>query len=381
MTLLKPLTIGSVHSFPNLVLAPMSGVTNSCFRRLLREENPGAIGLVVTEFISIEGLTRGNIKSHKMMDFKEIERPLSIQIFGHDISRMVDAAKMAEDAGADIVDINSGCPVPKVVKRGGGCELMRQPLHLGAMLSRVASAIKVPLTLKIRSGWDENSVNASEIARIAEESGVQMLAVHGRTRKDLYRGEADWNIVAQVAGERNIPVVGSGDITSGESAAKALQHGVAGVMIGRGAMENPWIFSEIHAFLSGQEVPSRNHSEIVRVLLRYMALLREEVPPTVMLGRMKQLISQSTRGLPEGTALRRTLCSQKDSTVLEHLLEDLHQTLIIGESSEEGIIARNIKDIHSKGRQVHFNQPPLSPHLTEKHAKKDLSGTCSEGSL
>lgn len=261
---------------------------------------------------------------------------------------------------------------------------MRQPLHLGSMLSRVASAIRVPLTLKIRSGWDEKSVNASEIARIAEESGVQMLAVHGRTRKDLYRGEADWNIVAQVAQERTIPVVGSGDITNGESAAKALQHGVAGVMIGRGAMENPWIFSEISSYLSGREYRPKKHSETVRVLLRYMSLLREEVPPTVMLGRMKQLISQSTRGLPEGTTLRRTLCSQKDSTVLEHLLQDWHQSLIREESSGEGALSLevpnsiHVEDIPIKeGSKVHFTQPSLLPHLNEKneHAPARTEGT------
>jgi len=330
MSLLGELNIAAIKTYPNLVLAPMSGVTNSCFRRLIREENPGAVGLLVTEFISIEGLTRGNIKSQMMMDFKEVERPLSIQIFGHDIDRMVDAAKMVEDAGADIIDINSGCPVPKVVRKGGGCELMRQPLHLGRILERVSSSVKIPLTLKIRSGWDENSRNASEVARIAEESGVKMLAVHGRTRKDLYRGLADWDIVAQIAQERSIPVVGSGDIVDGESAVRALSTGVAGVMIGRGAMENPWIFRQIIEHIESMSSNSLTNetsssvsegldlkhrcsdAETVRLLLRYLELLLEEGSPSSALGRMKQLISQSTRGVKDGATLRRILCTQKD---------------------------------------------------------------------
>ncbi len=332
MSNLASLSIGGLTTFPNLLLAPMSGVTNSCFRRLIREENPGALGLVVTEFISIEGLTRGNMKSQKMMDFEEIERPISIQIFGHDIDRMVDAAKMAEDAGADVVDINSGCPVPKVVKKGGGCELMRQPEHLALMLERVAGAIGVPLTLKIRSGWDEKSLNAPEIARIAEESGVKMLAIHGRTRKDLYRGKADWEIVSRIAEERNIPVVGSGDITGGEEAREALSMGVSGLMIGRGAMENPWVFSEIYSYLNGVPVESRPPSETVRVILRYLELLRESCVPTVALGRMKQLIAQCTRGLPGGVVLRRELCSQKNIDVLETILRSWYQELLESES-------------------------------------------------
>jgi tRNA-dihydrouridine synthase B len=332
MSNLEILSIGEVETFPNLLLAPMSGVTNSCFRRLIREENPGAVGLVVTEFISIEGLTRGNIKSRKMMDFDEIERPISIQIFGHDIMRMVDAAKMAEDAGADVVDINSGCPVPKVVRKGGGCELMRQSGHLAKMLEQVATAISVPLTLKIRSGWDEKSINAPEIARIAEESGVKMLAIHGRTRKDLYRGKADWDIVARIAGERKIPVVGSGDITSGEQAREVLSSGVSGIMIGRGAMENPWVFSEISSYLKGTPVHPRPYHETVRVLLRYLSLLQETCTPGMVLGRMKQLIAQCTRGLPGGVYLRRELCSQKEILALEAMLRGWHQELLEAES-------------------------------------------------
>ncbi len=312
---MNSLTIGSVITKPNLILAPMSGVTNSSFRRLIREENGSSLGLVVTEFISIEALTRGQERSKLMMKFQEVERPISIQIFGYDIGRMVDAAKMVEQVGAEIVDINSGCPVPKVVRRGGGCELMRQPLHMASMLNEVAKAVKIPLTLKIRSGWNENSKNALEIAKIAEESGVKMLTIHGRTREQLYRGESDWDIISDVADQVKIPVVGSGDIVDGPSALKALNKNVSGIMIGRGALSNPWIFKDIEKFRQGIEVPKRSLSEVIRVLLRYKELLIEDVPERAVLGKLKQLISQSIKEGPvlahnggEIAQLRRDLC-------------------------------------------------------------------------
>ena len=210
--------IGNVELKTPLVLAPMSGVTNSCFRRLVLENNRDKLGLVVTEFISIEGLTRNNKQSLKMMDFRDEERPISVQIFGGEETRMLDAALMAQDRGADIVDINCGCPVPKVVKKGGGCELMRQPGKLFRMLSNVSNKLSVPLTLKIRAGWDNDSRNALEIATMAEEAGIKMLAIHGRTRTEGYRGIADWEIIGEVAERLSIPVIGSGDVIDYDSA-------------------------------------------------------------------------------------------------------------------------------------------------------------------
>lgn len=308
-----PLTVGSVSFAPRLLLAPMSGVTNSAFRKLIRRENPGAVGLVVTEFISIEGLTRSNKQSLRMMHFDPEERPLAIQIFGYDADRMAEAAKMAEDAGADIVDINSGCPVPKVVRRGGGCELMRRPDHMAKMLTAVRQAISVPLTLKIRSGWDEDSRNGIEIAHIAEACGVQLLTVHGRTRVQLYRGLADWDFVAEVARAVSIPVIGSGDVVDAESARARLASGVAGLMIGRGALSNPWVFSEIHSELSGNTpqafMPIEHKAlRIMRVLRDYHDLLMEDMPEKGAIGKMKQLASQTIRAVPGAASVRRTLC-------------------------------------------------------------------------
>ncbi len=324
---LSPLKIGNLSIAPNLVLAPMSGITNSAFRRLIRSENGPHLGLVVTEFISIEGLTRENLKSLKMLHFHPEERPISIQIFGHDIDRMVDAAQMAEQAGADIVDINSGCPVPKVVRRGGGCDLMRQPDHLGRLLAAVREKLRVPLTLKIRAGWDEKSLNAVEIARIAEDSGVQMLAVHGRTRVQLYRGDADWSLIERVAKSVSIPVVGSGDVVDAKFAERCFTHGVSGIMIGRGALQNPWIFSDL---AGGGDSPTRSASEVPRVLLKYLDLLFEEMPEKGAIGRMKQLASQITRGVEGGKPVRKNLvlCRTTDEMreILNRWSEELNQS-------------------------------------------------------
>lgn len=317
---LRPLTIGHIEVDPHVILAPMSGVTSVAFRRLIREINPGAIGLVVTEFVSIEGLTRGNEQSLRMLERAPEERPFSMQIFGHEISRMVDAAKIAEDKGADIVDINSGCPVPKVVRKGGGCELMRDPEHMGKMLKAVRAAIRVPLTLKVRSGWDDEHRNALEIAHIAEDSGVAMLAVHGRTRQQLYRGSADWDFVKMVAANVKIPVVGSGDVINYQTARAALDTGVAGYMIGRAALANPWVFSEIQQQFAGLTPAKRLPSSVPALLLRYRDLLIEHGSVRAALGKLKQLTSQVTRLIPGTSQIRRELCTSQS---LEQMIAGL----------------------------------------------------------
>lgn len=322
------LQIGKFQITPNLILAPMSGITNYVFRSLIRKLNPSAVGLTVSEFISIEALTRGSRLSLEMMQFLENDRPVSIQIFGYDIGRMVDAAKMVEDSGADIVDINCGCPVPKVVRRGGGCELMRQPEHLEKIIRAVRAAVKIPLTLKIRSGWDENSRNALTIAKMAEDSGIDMLAIHGRTRSALYRGLADWEIVAQVADALMIPVVGSGDIVDIESAKRALELNVSGLMIGRGSMTNPWIFSEIVAHLQGETYKIPKPIETVFVLQQYSSMLQMHFPQKAVLGKLKSLASQVTRRVPGSASIRKSLCQSQSIEMFGVILEHWAQELI-----------------------------------------------------
>jgi tRNA-dihydrouridine synthase B len=282
-------SIRNLRIAPGLVLAPMSGVTCSAFRRLIKELNPGAVGLVVSEFVSVEGLTRGSLKTLDMLKFQEHERPYGIQIFGYDVQRMADGAKLAQDLGADVVDINCGCPAPKVVKNGGGCELMRQPEHLQKIVAGVRKAISVPLTLKMRSGWSDETKNCIDVARMCEAEGVEALTVHGRTREALYRGLADWSVIQSVAESVKIPVCGSGDVVSHESALERIKSGVSGLYIGRAALFNPTIFSEI---CDGKQ----KNIDPRKVVLRYSELLLEDFEPRYCVGRMKQLSSQLGQG-------------------------------------------------------------------------------------
>jgi tRNA-dihydrouridine synthase B len=282
---------------PGLVLSPMSGVTSLPFRQLILDLNPHAIGMTVTEFISVEALTRQVPRSLAMTRRYAGEKTFAIQIFGHDINRMRDAALMAEDAGADIVDINSGCPAPKVVRKGGGCELMRQPLHLAQILRSVRGAISVPLTIKFRSGWDQSSLNALEIAKISQEEGVEAITVHGRTRAQLYRGDADWQVVSEIAELLKIPVCGSGDIFSIEDVAKRLNNTkIAGIFIGRGAISNPYVFSNLVEGGINKKI-SDNPLLALKIFQDYTALLCEHFQKSSVPGKIKQLASQTLKGI------------------------------------------------------------------------------------
>ena len=292
----RPYKVGNLTIDPCLVLSPMSGVTTCAFRRLIKELNPGSVGLLISEFISVEAMTRKVQRSLAMMRFLPEERPYCIQIFGYDIDRMRDAAMMCQDAGVDLVDINCGCPAPKVVKRGGGAELMRQPEHLQQIIREVRKVLSIPLTIKIRAGWDDSSKNAVAIAQMAEGEGVNGIAVHGRTRAQLYRGEADWDLVAKVKSSISLPVLGSGDVVDLDSARERYQKGVDGLFIGRAALFNPFIFSEL---ISGEKRPLKSDPLLaVSVLERYVALLKEEFSPTACIGKVKQLASQMCRGHP-----------------------------------------------------------------------------------
>lgn len=327
-------SIRHINVSPGLVLAPMSGVTCSAFRQLIREMNPGAVGLLVSEFISVEGMTREGRKSLEMMRFAEVERPFGIQIFGYDVQRMRDAAVMVEQAGADIVDINCGCPAPKVVKRGGGCELMRQPLHLASILREVRRAVSIPLTIKMRSGWDDGSRNAPEIASIAEREGVEAVTVHGRTRAALYRGSADYEIVKQVVETVRIPVCGSGDVCDAASARERLSSGVVGLYVGRAAIFNPVVFSEI---ISGQSQDLRRDSpQMARVLLRYRDLLLEGGrPPIAVIGRLKQLASQ----MAKGHSWSKTFCRAQSLAEQEELLTRIIEGSADGSGEDNVLVA------------------------------------------
>ena len=306
--MLGELRVGNLEVEPPLIIAPMSGVTGTAFRQLIRLNNPNCVGLSVTEFISVEALTRKNTRSIEMLSFAENDRPIAVQVFGHSIERMIEAAKMAEQAGADIIDINSGCPVPKVVKRGGGCELMRQPQHFSQIVAAVSNAVRVPVTVKIRSGWDPQSKNAVEIAKIAEEAGAAMVVVHPRTRTQMYSGEVDLQVFGQVCEAVRIPVIASGDIVDGLTATRYIKLGAKGLMIGRGALLNPWIFSDIIKEFTDQERPKRSGQDIIGIIHQYLGLLRESMPDKAIIGRLKQLGAQVTRQIHGSQPLRKALC-------------------------------------------------------------------------
>ena len=297
-------SIRNVSIKPNLILAPMAGVTDSAFRKLIKR--CGGVGLIVTEFISAEGLTRNNLKTHRMMFFEEEERPLSIQFFGHSEDRMAAAAEVAEEMGADVVDINCGCPAKKVVGGGGGSSLLRDLQKMEKILRAMRRAIKIPLTLKYRIGWDDNSINAVEVGKMAEDCGIEQLAIHGRTRVQGYSGFANWEIISQVKQAVKIPVVGSGDVRTVEQALTRLREaGVDGVMIGRGAMANPWIFRQIDEAMRGV-TPHQPTMEEKRIfLMEYFKVMLDEMPSEKgALGKVKQLCAQFTHGLPGGAIFR-----------------------------------------------------------------------------
>src|SRR3989442_13099562 len=235
MNQIRPFKIRGIEISPPLVLSPMAGVTDISFRRLLKAR--GGIGLTVSEFISVEGLTRNNPKSKRQMRFYEDERPFAVQVFGAQPERMRLAAEMAEEVGADILDVNCGCPAPKVVKHGGGSGLLRDLPRLETILKEIKKTITIPLTIKIRAGYTDSSINAIETAKLAEACGVEHVALHGRTREQGYRGLANWDLVKQIKETVHVPVSGSGDVMTIDQAwVRFRETGCDGVLIGRGAM-------------------------------------------------------------------------------------------------------------------------------------------------
>jgi tRNA-dihydrouridine synthase B len=306
MTRIKSFRIRDIEINPPLVLSPMAGVTDVSFRRLLKQR--GGIGLTVSEFISVEGLTRNNPKSKRQMRFYENERPFAVQIFGGQPERMRMAAEMAEEVGADILDVNCGCPAPKVVRHGGGSGLLKDHPRLEEILTEIKKAISIPMTVKIRAGFYDHTINAVETARLAEACGAEHIALHGRTKEQGYRGQANWELVKQIKETVSVPVSGSGDITTIQQAFDRFREtNCDGVLIGRGAMANPWIFRQIEDTINGREPFQPTLEDKRAVLLEYFEMLREDMPQLAAIGRMKQLAGQFTRGLRGGALFRTAL--------------------------------------------------------------------------
>jgi tRNA-dihydrouridine synthase B len=327
---IKTFQIRDVEINPPLILSPMAGVTDVSFRRLIKRR--GGVGLTVSEFISVEGLTRSNPKSKRQMRFYADERPFAVQIFGGQVERMRMAAEMAEEVGADILDINCGCPAPKVVKHGGGSGLLKDHERLETILKEIKKAITIPLTIKIRAGYYDHTINAVETARLAEGCGVEHIALHGRTKEQGYRGLANWDLVKQIKEAVNIPVSGSGDIATIEDAfARFRETGCDGVLIGRGAMANPWIFRQVEEAMRGDKIFQPTLADKRALLLEYFDMLREDMPQPPAINRMKQLAGQFTRGLQGGALFRTSLYHSHSVEEILSRIEEYFEAIETGQ--------------------------------------------------
>lgn len=295
--------IGTVEVERPFALAPMAGMTDSAFRRLVKRH--GGCGLVVTEMVSSEGLVRGIDRTLEYAEYTEEERPVSIQIFGGNPATMAEAAQVVEGMGADIIDVNMGCPVAKIAKHNAGCSLMREPDHAADIVRTMTASVRVPVTVKMRAGWDESGINAPVMARMMEDAGAAAVAVHGRTAKQSYKGQSDWALIDEVAGGVDIPVFGSGDcVTPGHVVERMAETRVAGVLVGRGALRNPWIFRQADALNASRRSPSVTDRERGQFLLDYIQLLREEGIDEGRGFRHTAPVNERTRGGSESAQRR-----------------------------------------------------------------------------
>jgi tRNA-dihydrouridine synthase B len=313
--------IGSLEIDPPLVLAPIAGHTDSLFRQAVKAL--GGCGLVVSELVSIEGMTRQQARTFHLTRFDAGERPVAIQIFGADPARMAQSAAMVQDMGADIVDINVGCPVKKVVSQGGGSNLLRDLPLLEKIFLAARKSVSIPLTAKIRTGWDRQSVNALEVLALAEACGIEALTVHGRARCDLFAGKADWGVIARVKEQAHIPIIGNGDVFEPADAARMFREtGVDGVMIGRGVLSNPWLIRQCHDYLQGAKVRCVDVRERADFILSFLQRSAQELPAAVAAGKLKKMGGYLTKGLPGGAPLRSAIHSARTGEEILALIRE-----------------------------------------------------------
>lgn len=319
---MKTLTIGNVKLDNPLVLAPMAGVTDLPFRVLCKEQG---VGLICMEMISAKAILYKSKNTETLMEMHPSEHPVSLQLFGSDPDIISEMAIQIEDRPFDILDINMGCPVPKVVNNGEGSALMKNPALVKEIVSKTVKAIKKPVTVKIRRGFDEEHVNAVEIAKIIEDCGAAAVAVHGRTREQYYAGKADWGIIREVKEAVSIPVIGNGDVDAPEKAKQMMEEtGCDGVMIARGAQGDPWIFSRtLHYLETGEVPPKPSKEEVVETMLRHARMQLDYKGNYTGIREMRKHIAWYTGGFPHSAKLRAAINEIETYEELENLLQRL----------------------------------------------------------
>ena len=305
-----------------IILAPMAGICDLPFRLLCKEQG---CDILYTEMISAKGMYYNNKNTGPLIMTDEREKPIGVQIFGSEPELMAEQAKKLEDKGFAFIDVNMGCPVPKIVNNGDGSALMKNPKLIGDIVSALVKATSLPITIKIRAGFTADTINAPEIAKIAEESGVTAIAVHGRTREQYYHGQADWSVIKTVKDAVSVPVIGNGDICSGADVVRIKEEtGCDSVMIGRAAKGNPWIFSEIKHYLeTGEQLPRPSATEIRDTMLRHARIMIEYKGDYTGIHEMRKHVAWYTQGLKDSAKLRAAINQVETYEEMEELVNQV----------------------------------------------------------